>query len=127
VNITPEVEAYLAKARHALEVAKKLQAGDDYSDAAGKAYYAMFYAAQALLKAHGIEVVKHSAVASMLGRYFAKTGRLDPKFHRMFLNARRIREIADYGLFEEIVKTSATLTIEEGQAFVDEILRMLKP
>jgi uncharacterized protein (UPF0332 family) len=127
VNITPEVEAYLAKARHALEVAKKLQAGDDYSDAAGKAYYAMFYAAQALLKAHGIEVVKHSAVASMLGRYFAKTGRLAPKFHRMFLNARRIREIADYGLFEEIVKTSATLTIEEGQAFVDEILRMLKP
>lgn len=38
----------------------------------------MFYAAQALLRAHGIEVVKHSAVASLLGRHFAKTGRLGP-------------------------------------------------
>jgi hypothetical protein len=46
-----------------------------------------------------IEVVKHSAVASPLGRHFAKTGRLDPKFHRMCLNARRVRETADYGIF----------------------------
>jgi uncharacterized protein (UPF0332 family) len=127
VKITPEVEAYLAKAHHALEVAYKLQHGDDYADAAGKAYYAMFYAAQALLKAHGIEVVKHSAVASMLGRHFAKTGRLDPKFHRMFLNARHIREIADYGLFEEIGESNATLTIEDSKAFISEILKMLKP
>jgi uncharacterized protein (UPF0332 family) len=126
MNVSPEVEAYLAKAHHALEVAKKLQAGDDYADAAGKAYYAMFYAAQALLKAHGIEVVKHSAVASMLGRHFAKTGRLDPKFHHMFLNARRIREIADYGLFEDIVESNATLTIEESMAFITEILKILK-
>jgi uncharacterized protein (UPF0332 family) len=90
MSLSPEVEAFLAKAHHALEVAGKLQSGRDFSDAAGKAYYAMFYAAQALLKAHGIEVVKHSAIASMLGHHFAKTGLLDPKFHRMFLNARRV-------------------------------------
>lgn len=80
MNLSPEVEAYLGKAHHALEVAGKLQAGGELADAAGKAYYAMFYAAQALLRAHGIEVVKHSAVATMLGRHFAKTGRLDSKF-----------------------------------------------
>lgn len=122
-----EVEAYLAKAHHALEVAWKLQAGGELADAAGKAYYAMFYAAQALLKAHGIEVVKHSAVASMLGRHFAKTGRLDPKFHRMFLNARRVREVADYSLFEEIIESTANLTLEESQSFVSEIERLLQP
>jgi len=60
MNLTPEVEALMIKARHALEVAEKLRAGGDFPDAAGKAYYAMFYAAQALLKAHGIEVTKHS-------------------------------------------------------------------
>ena len=76
----------------------------------------MFYAGQALLKAHGIEVTKHSAVASMLGRHFAKTRRLDPKFHRMFLNARRVRETADYGIFEEIIEPTANLTVEEGRA-----------
>jgi uncharacterized protein (UPF0332 family) len=126
MNLTPEVEAYLVKARHALEVAWKLQAGGELSDAAGKAYYAMFYAAQALLKAHSIEVVKHSAVASMLGRHFAKTGRLDPKFHRMFINARRVREVADYSLFEEVIESTANLTLEESQAFVSEIERLLQ-
>jgi uncharacterized protein (UPF0332 family) len=88
--------------------------------------YAMFYAAQALLEAHGIEVVKHSAVASMLGRHFAKTGRLDPKFHRMFLNARRVREIADYGIFEEVIAPTANLTVDEGRSFVAEIARLLQ-
>jgi uncharacterized protein (UPF0332 family) len=126
MNLTPEVEAYLAKARHALEVAWKLRGGGELADAAGKAYYAMFYAAQALLRAQGIEVVKHSAVASMLGRHFAKTGRLDPKFHRMFINARRVREIADYSLFEEVIESTASLTLEESQAFVSEIERQLQ-
>jgi uncharacterized protein (UPF0332 family) len=126
MTLSPEVKAYLAKAHHALEVAGKLQSGRDFSDAAGKAYYAMFYAAQALLKAHGIEVVKHSAVASMLGHHFAKTGRLDPKFHRMFLSARRVRESADYGLFEEISEDIATIITKESHAFVTEIERFLQ-
>jgi uncharacterized protein (UPF0332 family) len=126
VNLTPEIEALLTKAHHALKVAEKLRAGGDFPDAAGKAYYAMFYAAQALLKAHDIEVVKHSAVASMLGRHFAKTGRLDPKFHRMFLNARRVREVADYGIFEEVVEPTANLTVDEGRSFVSEIERFLR-
>ncbi len=126
MNLSPEVKAYLAKAHHALEVAEKLQLGKDFSDAAGKAYYAMFYAAQALLKAHSIEVAKHSAVASMLGHHFAKTGLLDPKFHRMFLNARRVREVADYGLFEETSGAAARITITESHAFITEIERLLQ-
>ncbi len=126
MTLAPEVEAYLTKARHALEVAEKPLAGDDFADAAGKAYYAMFYAAQALLKAHGIEVVKHSAVASMLGRHFAKTGLMDARFHRMFLNARRVREVADYGIFEEIFEPTATLTLEDTRFFIEEIERLLE-
>jgi uncharacterized protein (UPF0332 family) len=86
----------------------------------------MFYAAQALLKAHGIEVVKHSAVASMLGRHFAKTGRLDAVFHRMFLNARRARETADYGIFEGISEHTAQVTLEDSRAFIGEVQRQLK-
>ena len=57
MNIPPEVNAYLAKAHHALEVAWKLQGGGELADAAGKAYYAMFYAVQPLLRAHSFEVV----------------------------------------------------------------------
>ncbi len=115
---TPEVEAYLAKARHALQVAAELYSSGYISDASSKIYYAMFYAAQALLKSEDIHVVKHSAVESALGFHFAKTGRLEPKLHRMFIKARELREIADYGIFEEVDEETAILKIEEGKIFV---------
>ena len=78
----------------------------------------MFYAAQALLKSGGIDVTKHSAVESALGYYFVKTGKIDQKYHRMLINARKIREIADYDIDEEIVEPVASVKIEEGKAFV---------
>jgi uncharacterized protein (UPF0332 family) len=62
--MTEESIQFLKKADHALEVAEALISDGYPSDAASKIYYAMFYAAQALLKSEGINVVKHSAVES---------------------------------------------------------------
>lgn len=116
--MTDEVKKYLEKAEHALEVAEALMKDGYLPDAASKIYYSMFYAAQGLLKSEGIDVVKHSAVESAFGYYFAKPGRIDPKYHRMLINAREIREIADYDIEEEIVEPVASLKIEEGKAFL---------
>jgi uncharacterized protein (UPF0332 family) len=120
-----EVWRYLAKADHALLVAEELIERGHASDAASKVYYAMFYAAKALLSSEEIEVVKHSAVESAFGYYFAKPGRIDPKYHRMLIGARKIREIADYDIAEEIVEPVASLRLEEGKEFVSSIKRML--
>jgi uncharacterized protein (UPF0332 family) len=119
--MTDEVRRYLRKADHALEVSEDLLKGGHAPDAASKIYYAMYYAAQALLNADGIDVVKHSAVESAFGYYFAKSGKIDPKFHRMLMNARKIREIADYDIDEEIVEPVASLKIDEGRAFLSVI------
>lgn len=124
--MTEEVKKLIEKAEHALEVAEKLISGGYPSDAASKIYYSMYYAAQALLKSEGIDVVKHSAIESALGYYFAKTGRLDPKYHRMLIDARKIREIADYDIQEEIVDPVASLKIEEGKAFLTVIKELLR-
>jgi len=51
-------------------------------DAASKIYYAMFYATKALLASEGINVVKHSAVEPVFGYHFAKSGRIDAKYHK---------------------------------------------
>lgn len=85
----------------------------------------MFYASQALLKSEGIDVIKHSAVESAFGYYFAKPGRIDPKYHKMLIDARKIREIADYDIEEEIVEPMASLKIEEGKAFLSVIKNFL--
>lgn len=119
--MTDEVRRYLRKADHALEVAEDLLKGGHAPDAASKIYYAMYYAAQALLNADGIDVVKHSAVESAFGYHFAKPGKIDLKFHRMLINARKIREIADYDIDEEIVEPVASLKIDEGRAFLSVI------
>ena len=113
-----EVQRLLEKADHALEVAESLYKQGFIHSASSRIYYAMFYAAQALLKSEDIEVVKHSAVESALGYHFAKTGKIDPKYHRMLINARKIREIIDYDIQEEIVEPSALLKLEDGKEFV---------
>ncbi len=125
MNLPPEVAAYLEKSRHALQVAQKLLEDEEYADAGSKAYYAMFYAAQALLRAHGFLVVKHSAVASVLGREFAKTGRLDARLHRMLLHARRVRELADYSIITTVDAATARQVVANGKVFVAEIDKML--
>lgn len=116
--MTEEIIKLIKKAEHAIEVAEQLNKDGYPSDAASKIYYSMFYVTQALLKSEGIDVVKHSAVESAFGYYFVKPGRIDQKYHRMLLDARKLREIADYDIEEEIVEPVASLKIEEGKAFL---------
>ena len=106
------------QAEHALMVAEDLLRDGYAPDAASKIYYAMFYAAQALLKSEGIEVTKHSAVEAAFGFHFAKPGKIDPKYHKMLMSARKVREIADYDIDEEIVEPTASLKLEEGKVFL---------
>ncbi|MBM4347265.1 MAG: HEPN domain-containing protein [Deltaproteobacteria bacterium] len=120
-----EVQKLLEKADHALEVAESLFKQGFAQDAASKLYYAMFYATQALLKSEGIDVVKHSAVESALGYHFAKTGRIEPKYHRMLINARKIREMVDYDIQEEIIEPTEILKSENGKEFVAVIKAMI--
>ena len=117
--MTEEIRMLIRKAEQAHEVAKELMKNGHPSDAASKIYYSMYYAAQALLKSEDINVIKHSAVESSFGYYFAKPGRIHPKFHKMLINARKVREIADYDIYEEIVEPVASLKIEEGILFLN--------
>ena len=54
-----EVELYLARALESVELAQKLLVMGYTRDALSKAYYAMFYAATAALRAEGVVVGKH--------------------------------------------------------------------
>lgn len=123
--MTEEIRKLIEKAEHALKVARQLMASGFPADAASKIYYSMFYATQALLKSADIDVTKHSAVEAAFGHYFVKTGKIDASFHKMFIAARKIREIADYDIEEEIVEPTATLKIEEGKAFLRAIKGLL--
>lgn len=123
--MTPDAEKLMEKAGQALVVIKELLTLNFYADAVSKAYYAMFYAAQALLLDSGIKRVKHSAVISALGQYFAKTGKLEPKYHKMIINAQQDREIADYDIYKIITQKLAEKRQTEAAEFVAEIRKLL--
>ena len=71
---------FLDKGEQSIAAAEHLLL-DGYAEfAASRAYYAMFYVAQALLSEKGRRFRKHSGVHSAFGETFAKTGVLDAKF-----------------------------------------------
>jgi len=124
--MTQEIKGLLQKSRHAIKVSQHLLVQGYPSDAASKSYYAMFYAAQALLKSANIDVVKHSAVESAIGYHFVKTGNMDPKYHRMLIDARKLREVADYDTQEEIVRPQAAVKIQEAKDFLQLVQKILR-
>ncbi|MCX6564134.1 MAG: HEPN domain-containing protein, partial [Candidatus Aminicenantes bacterium] len=65
--MTEEVKRYLQKSQRSLRVADELLAKGYFDDSCSKSYYVMFYAAQALLKNSGVDVIKHSAVVAKFG------------------------------------------------------------
>ncbi len=52
--------------------------------------------AQALLLSRGLRFSRHGQVIAQYGRHFARTGLLDPRFHRLLNRAFRLRQLADY-------------------------------
>lgn len=119
-----EVEKYLEKAEASLGVARNLFDDEYYADACSKAYYVMYYSAQALLRNSDINVTKHSAVVAKFGERFAKTGKIDPKYHRYFIDAKKKREVADYDVFSIIDRNIAKEMIKWAEDFLSEIKKL---
>jgi uncharacterized protein (UPF0332 family) len=83
-----------------------------------RAYYAMFYAASALLARTGRGFRKHSAVQAAFGERFAKTGALDPKYHRWLIDAFDLRTVGDYDANTIVLPADAVTLIGRAEEFL---------
>lgn len=86
----------LEKAARSIDAARRLMDAGDADFAVERAYYAMFYTAEALLYERGLDFGSHGAVHGAFGKHFAKTGTLDPKYHGLLLDAFRARQESTY-------------------------------
>jgi len=120
-----EVRRYIEKAEKSIKVAKDLLKNGYYEDACSKAYYVMFYSAQALLKNSEINVTKHSAVVAKFGEYFVKTGEIETKYHKYLIDAKRKREISDYDVFIIIDRETAEERVKWAEEFLKKIKEIL--
>lgn len=110
--MTPDTAKYLEKAERAIEAARKLLEANDTEGGMNRAYYAMFYVAEAVVCERGLSFSKHAGVHSAFGQHFAKTGLFDAKFHQWLLAAFNKRIAADYG-------ADVTLTVAEVHEAID--------
>ena len=113
-----EPRKLLEKAERSLSAAEVLAGAGDAELAAGRAYYAMLHTAQALLRQNDLRYRKHASVHGAYGKHFAKSGTLDPKFHRWMLVAFNQRIKGDYDTDSGIDMATASRTIEQAREFL---------
>ena len=114
-----EQKALLDKARDSLDAARILAASGHLDFAASRAYYTMFYVAQALLLDEGLTFSKHSATISVFGRDFAKTGRVPQRFHRYLIEGQASRNTADYDIEGGLTREEAAQQIDRAGEFLE--------
>jgi uncharacterized protein (UPF0332 family) len=115
----------LEKARRAIHAAETLLQHEDVDFAAGRAYYAMFYAAEALLSQKGLHSRKHGGVHALFAQEFIKPGLMDAKFHRFLLDAFDRRLQADYAFDAVLDMEEVTRMIEQAREFVEVAEKLL--
>jgi len=99
-------------------------AHEDYIAAANRAYYAIFYAANALLATKGLERSKHSGVIAAFRQHFVKTGIIEPAYSRFYGESMEQRHAGDYEL-TSLDRRTVARSLEQAERFVQRIEQAL--
>ncbi len=116
--MTPEQRDLLVQAVDSLKAARILNDQGLHGFAASRAYYTMFYVAEAFLLGKGFSFSKHSAVHAAFGQHFAKTGVLPPEFHLYLLAGMEVRHAGDYGKARSVPPEEAAEQIARAEKFL---------
>jgi uncharacterized protein (UPF0332 family) len=116
----------LDKAVDTIEGAELLLDHEKTNLAAGRAYYALFYIAEALLNEKGLQFSAHGDVIGAYGKEFAKTKLLDPKFHRWLREGFDTRLIGDYHVDTKFEMEFVADMINQAREFLEAAQDYLK-
>jgi uncharacterized protein (UPF0332 family) len=105
----------------ALESAKMLFDQNDIRGSLNRSYYAIFYAARALLAINQLETRKHSGLVSTFIKEYVSTGIFDKEFSSIIKSAQKIRIESDYEDFYVLSREMAQTQIENAEKFVRKI------
>jgi len=113
-----EIASLLGRARKYLNSAEALIGMEDFESAVSRAYYAMFYAAEALLLSKSLTFSSHRAVLSAVGEHFIKSGKLPREHGRELNRAFSMRQLGDYEYTCVVSKLEAEEIVAAGKRFV---------
>ena len=121
------IQYRMERARDTLSTAQLLlNQNADTASIVNRAYYAMFYAALAILATIGEETSKHSGVLALFDRHFIKTGILPKEMGKFLHTAFDTRQTGDYEDKLEISRAMAERMVEFAVQFVHSIEEKLR-
>jgi len=116
-----EIAANIERAEKSVQAAEELLSKDYYDFAASRAYYAVFYAATAILLCEELEFRKHSGVISAIHQHFIKTGKLDQELGKNLNWLFELRSIGDYGVVIHVPGKDAEKAVKAAKIFLTAI------
>lgn len=117
--MTEEQKELLRQASDSIGAARLLLVGGYPGYAASRAYYAMFYIAEAFLEGQGLAFSKHAAVISAFGKHMVRSGVVPIDFHRFLMEAQDVRQSGDYGERDVVTHEEAQEQIRRAECFLD--------
>ena len=124
--MSPQQTRLLVKARRTVRSAKLLESDGDHDAAVSRAYYAMFYVAEAFLLSKSLTFSKHSAVIAAFGKEFAKTGAVPAEYHGYLADAQDARNIGDYQTVSHLTEEATLKHISRAEEFLEMAEGLLK-
>jgi uncharacterized protein (UPF0332 family) len=116
----------LKQAQVALDDAKFLIDGKRSPQSiVNRSFYAMFYAALALLQKIGKVPTKHAGVISLFDTEFALRGTFAKELSKDFHKAFELRQVSDYRVIEELSPEKAEDTWKKAERFVHTVKKYL--
>jgi uncharacterized protein (UPF0332 family) len=96
-----------------------------YGSAVNRAYYAIFYAANALLVTLGLARNRHSGVIAAFREHFVRTGSIEAEYSDIYGRVMENRHVSDYEIEILIEKQVAARAMDDAHRFVERIERYL--
>jgi len=120
------VKTYLDAAHDALAGGQFNLDGSYYAIAVNRAYYAVFYAANALLATKGLARGKHSGTISAFRQSFVKPGLIESEYSDIYGSLMDDRHVSDYDMDTSIKPEQAANDVESARKFVAHIEAYLR-
>ncbi len=122
-----EVALYIENADESLSVAQLNLDNDFYAAAINRAYYyAIFYAANALLATRKLARSKHSGVLAAFRQTFIKPGLLAAELSEIYGQVLEDRHEGDYEIITATSQEDAVFDLQQARYFVAEVKTWLR-
>lgn len=115
----------MKKASRSIAAAKRHIEDGDYDFASSRAYYAAFYAMEAILLTKNLVLSKHSGVISEFNKNFLKPAILPKEFSKLISRLFRERQIGDYEFDLIIGKDEAMEDLRIAERIINAITEYL--